>query len=99
MLASFFLDVKDSSLQHVNVANEQQKKTWTKTIATKNLIKKMFWTKQIGYRLKMMKYMFVIVHVNNFKSLISQLSLATTIIIDVRNNISHKIEKHRSMAI
>jgi hypothetical protein len=25
-LASFLLNVKDSSLQHVNVANEQQKK-------------------------------------------------------------------------
>jgi hypothetical protein len=98
-LASFLLNVKDSSLQHVNIANEQQKKTWTKTIATKNHIKKMFWTKQIGYGLKMMKDMFVIVHVNNFKSLISQLSLARTIIIDVRNNISHKIEEHGSMAI
>ncbi len=43
--------------------------------------------------------MFVIVHVNNFKSLISQLSLARTIIIDVRDNISHKIEEHGSMAI
>jgi len=89
-LASFLLNVKDSSLQHVNIANEQQKKTWTKTIATKNPIKKMFWTKQIGYGLKMMKDMFVIVHVNNFKSLISQLSLARTIIIDVRNNIIPK---------
>jgi hypothetical protein len=59
----------------------------------------MFQTKQIGYGLKMRKDMFVIVHVNNFKSLISQLSLARTIIIDVRDNISHKIEEHGSMAI
>jgi hypothetical protein len=47
----------------------------------------------------MMKDMFVIIHVNNFKSLISQLSLARTIIIDVRDNISYKIEEHGSMAI
>jgi hypothetical protein len=98
-LASFLLNVKDSSLQHVNIANEQQKKAWTKTIATKNLVKRMFWTKQVGYGLKMMKDIFVIILVNNFKSLISQLSLARTIIIDVRNNISHKIEEHGSMAI
>jgi hypothetical protein len=57
-LASFSLNVKDSSLQHVNVANGQEKKAWTKTIATKNPIKKMFQTKQIGYGLKMMKHVF-----------------------------------------
>jgi len=59
----------------------------------------MFRTKQIGYGLKMMKHMFVIVHVNNFKLLISQISLARTKIIDVRDNICHKIEEHGSMAI
>jgi hypothetical protein len=91
--------VKDSSLQHVNVANEQQKKAWTKRIATQNPIKKIFQTNQIVYGLKMMKDMFVIVHVNNFKSLISQLSLPRIIIIDLRNNISHKIKEHGSMAI
>jgi hypothetical protein len=44
----------------------------------------MFRTKQIGYGLKMMKDMFVIIRVNNFKSLLNQQSLARTIIIDVR---------------
>jgi hypothetical protein len=41
-LASFLLNVKDSSLQHVNVANEQPKKHEQKQLLPKIPLKKCF---------------------------------------------------------